>query len=68
MTEQLKELVKEDIRRQIDTPMDGIPVDTPMAVVYSYDARVKDDILTLKQGGRIALTFQRKKPQGATAP
>ena len=68
VTEQLKELVKEDIRRQIDTPMDGIPVDTPMAVVYSYDARVKDDILTLKQGGRIALTFQRKKSQGATAP
>lgn len=67
VTEQLKELVKEDIRRQI-TPMDDIPSDTPMEVIYSYDARVKDDILTLKQGGRIALTFQRKKPQGATAP
>ena len=67
MTEQLKELVKEDIRRQI-TPMDDIPTDTPMEVIYSYDARVKDDILTLKQGGRIALTFQRKKSQGATAP
>ena len=68
VTEQLKELVKEDIRRQIDTPMDGIPVDTPMEVIYSYDARVKDDILRLKRGGNTALTFHRKKSPGATAP
>lgn len=57
--EQLKELVREDVRRQIDTPLE---------VIYNYDARVKDDILTLKQGGKIPLTFQRKKSPGATAP
>ena len=57
--EQLKELVREDVRRQIDTPLE---------VIYNYDARVKDDILTLKQGGKIPLTFHRKKSPGATAP
>ena len=57
--EQLKELVREDVRRQIDTPLE---------ITYNYDARVKDDILTLKRGGNTTLTFQRKKSQGATAP
>lgn len=57
--EQLKELVREDVRRQIDTPLE---------IIYNYDARVKDDILTLKQGGKIPLTFHRKKSPGATAP
>ena len=57
--EQLTELVREDVRRQIDTPLE---------VIYNYDARVKDDILTLKRGGNTALTFQRKKSPGATAP
>ena len=57
--EQLKELVREDGRRQIDTPLE---------IIYNYDARVKDDILTLKQGGKIPLTFHRKKSPGATAP
>ena len=57
--EQLKELVREDVRRQIDTPLE---------ITYNYDARVKDDILTLKRGGNTALTFQRKKSPGATAP
>ena len=57
--EQLKELVEEDVRRQIDTPLE---------ITYSYDASVKNDILTLKQGGKIPLTFQRKKSPGATAP
>ena len=59
VTEQLKELVEEDVRRQIDTPLE---------ITYNYDARVKNDILTLKQGGKIPLTFQRKKSPGATAP
>ena len=57
--EQLKELVREDVRRQIDTPLE---------IIYNYDARVKDDILTLKRGGNTPLTFQRKKSPGATAP
>lgn len=57
--EQLKKLVREDVRRQIDTPLE---------ITYNYDARVKDDILTLKRGGNTALTFQRKKSPGATAP
>lgn len=57
--EQLKELVREDVRRQIGTPLE---------ITYSYDASVKDDILTLKRGGNTALTFQRKKSLGATAP
>ena len=57
--EQLKELVREDARRQIGTPLE---------ITYSYDASVKNDILTLKQGGKIPLTFQRKKSPGATAP
>lgn len=57
--EQLKELVREDVRRQIDTPLE---------ITYNYDARVKDDILTLKRGGNTPLTFQRKKSPGATAP
>ena len=57
--EQLKELVREDVRRQIDTPLE---------IIYNYDARVKDDILTLKQGGKIPLTFHRKKSPGATTP
>ena len=57
--EQLKELVEEDVRRQIGTPLE---------ITYSYDASVKNDILTLKQGGKIPLTFQRKKSPGATAP
>ena len=52
VTEQLKELVEEDIRRQIGTPLE---------ITYSYDASVKNDILTLKQGGKIPLTFHRKK-------
>ena len=56
--EQLKELVREDVRRQIGTPLE---------ITYSYDASVKNDILTLKQGGKIPLTFHRKKSQGATA-
>ena len=59
VTEQLKELVEEDVRRQIGTPLE---------ITYSYDASVKNDILTLKQGGKIPLTFHRKKSQGATAP
>ena len=59
VTEQLKELVEEDVRRQIGTPLE---------ITYSYDASVKDDILTLKRGGNTALTFQRKKSPGATAP
>ncbi|WP_297176591.1 hypothetical protein [uncultured Porphyromonas sp.] len=59
VTEQLKELVREDVRRQIDTPLE---------ITYNYDARVKDDILTLKRGGNTPLTFQRKKSPGATAP
>ena len=59
VTEQLKELVEEDVRRQIGTPLE---------ITYSYDASVKNDILTLKQGGKIPLTFQRKKSPGATAP
>ena len=50
--EQLKELVREDVRRQIGTPLE---------ITYSYDASVKNDILTLKQGGKIPLTFHRKK-------
>jgi hypothetical protein len=29
---------------------------------------VKNDILTLKQGGKMPLTFHRKKSQGATVP
>ena len=57
--EQLKELVREDVRRQIDTPLE---------IIYNYDARVKDDILRLKRGGNTALTFHRKKSPGATAP
>ena len=57
--EQLKELVREDVRRQIGTPLE---------ITYSYDASVKNDILTLKQGGKIPLTFHRNKSQGATAP
>ena len=57
--EQLKELVREDVRRQIGTPLE---------ITYSYDASVKNDILTLKQGGKIPLTFHRKKSQGAIAP
>ena len=57
--EQLKELAEEDVRRQIGTPLE---------ITYSYDASVKNDILTLKQGGKIPLTFHRKKSQGATAP
>ena len=57
--EQLKELVREDVRRQIGTPLE---------ITYSYDASVKNDILTLKQGGKIPLTFHRKKSPGATAP
>ena len=59
VTEQLKELVEEDVRRQIGTPLE---------ITYSYDASVKNDILTLKQGGKIPLTFHRNKSQGATAP
>ena len=59
VTEQLKELVEEDVRRQIGTPLE---------ITYSYDASVKNDILTLKQGGKIPLTFHRKKSQEATAP
>jgi len=59
VTEQLKELVEEDVHRQIGTPLE---------ITYSYDASVKNDILTLKQGGKIPLTFHRKKSQGATAP
>ena len=59
VTEQLKVLVEEDVRRQIGTPLE---------ITYSYDASVKNDILTLKQGGKIPLTFHRKKSQGATAP
>ena len=59
VTEQLKELVEEDLRRQIGTPLE---------ITYSYDASVKNDILTLKQGGKIPLTFHRNKSQGATAP
>ena len=59
VTEQLKELVEEDVRRQIGTPLE---------ITYSYDASVKNDILTIKQGGKIPLTFHRKKSQGATAP
>lgn len=59
ITEQLKELVEEDVRRQIGTPLE---------ITYSYDASVKNDILTLKQGGKIPLTFHRNKSQGATAP
>ena len=50
VTEQLKELVEEDVRRQIGTPLE---------ITYSYDASVKNDILTLKQGGKIPLTFHR---------
>ena len=57
--EQLKELVREDVRRQIGTPLE---------ITYSYDASVKNDILTLKRGGNTALTFQRKKSPGAKAP
>ena len=57
--EQLKELVREDVRRQIGTPLE---------ITYSYDASVKNDILTLKRGGNTPLTFQRKKSPGATAP
>ena len=57
--EQLKELVREDVRRQIDTPLE---------IIYNYDARVKDDILRLKRGGNTPLTFHRKKSPGATAP
>ena len=57
--EQRTELVREDVRRQIDTPLE---------ITYNYDARVKDDILTLKRGGNTPLTFQRKKSPGATAP
>ena len=57
--EQLKELVREDVRRQIDTPLE---------IIYNYDASVKNDILTLKRGGNTALTFHRKKSPGATAP
>ena len=57
--EQLKELVREDVRRQIDTPLE---------ITYNYDARVKDDILTLKRGGNTPLSFHRKKSPGATAP
>ena len=57
--EQLKELVREDVRRQIGTPLE---------ITYSYDASVKNDILTLKQGGKMPLTFHRKKSQGATVP
>ena len=52
VTEQLKELVEEDVHRQIGTPLE---------ITYSYDASVKNDILTLKQGGKIPLTFLRKK-------
>ena len=52
VTEQLKELVEEDVHRQIGTPLE---------ITYSYDASVKNDILTLKQGGKIPLTFHRKK-------
>ena len=52
VTEQLKELVEEDVHRQIGTPLE---------ITYSYDASVKNDILTLKQGGKIPLTFYRKK-------
>ena len=52
VTEQLKELVEEDVRRQIGTPLE---------ITYSYDASVKNDILMLKQGGKIPLTFHRKK-------
>jgi len=59
VTEQLKELVEEDVRRQIGTPLE---------ITYSYDASVKNNILTIKQGGKIPLTFHRKKSQGATAP
>ena len=59
VTEQLKELVEKDVRRQIGTPLE---------ITYSYDASVKNDILTLKQGGKIPLTFHRNKSQGATAP
>ena len=59
VTEQLKELVEEDVCRQIGTPLE---------ITYSYDASVKNDILTLKQGGKIPLTFHRNKSQGATAP
>ena len=59
VTEQLKELVEEDVHRQIGTPLE---------ITYSYDASVKNDILTLKQGGKIPLTFHRKKSQGAIAP
>ena len=52
VTEQLKELVEEDVRRQIGTPLE---------ITYSYDASVKNDILMLKQRGKIPLTFHRKK-------
>ena len=60
VAEAIKNLTKEHLGGQLREVM---------ARTYSYEARVEGDHLMIKQKGKDSLiTFQRKKPQGATAP